>query len=215
MTNTTEQAVVWKQYPKYPFIEANQFGEIRTVDRYVTRKDGSKRLIKGHVLKQHPNKKGYLQVGVRVNGKKVTLRVHRIIASCFLPNPDNLPQVNHKDCDKTNNNVSNLEWCTNEYNIAYKEKYGKSAAEVLGRSVLAVNLKNREVSFFKTQSEAARQLKVNVGNINHIVRKRGRLKTTGGFWFCNADSNAVEKTRVKFGNDVADKVEKLMNENCD
>lgn len=71
-------------------------------------------------LKPFPNKKGYLSVCIR--GKHV--RVHRLVALAFIPNPDNKPQINHKDCNKNNNSVSNLEWCTNSYNHAHKMAHG-------------------------------------------------------------------------------------------
>ena len=119
MTNTENQKVIWRSYPEYPFIEVNQLGEIRTIDRTVTRKNGRKCSVKGRVLKQSDNGHGYMRVVFSVNKKTVTLYVHRAVATCFLPNPDNLPQINHIDCNPKNNSVSNLEWCTPQYNIAY------------------------------------------------------------------------------------------------
>ena len=119
MNQITDEEVVWKTFPdpKYPFIEADQFGEIRTIDHYVQVKGQEKRLVKGHVLKQQRDRYGYMFVCFGVNGKTVNLKVHRIVATCFIPNPLGLPQVNHKDNNKTNNAVSNLEWCTLEYNM--------------------------------------------------------------------------------------------------
>lgn len=206
MTNTKEQTVVWKQYPDYPFIEVNQYGEIRTVDRYVGYKNRGKRLYKGHILKQQLDRYGYLYVTFRANGKRMHLKSHRAVAICFLPNPKGLPQVNHIDCNPTNNVVSNLEWCTGEYNNAYREKNGTA----LNCPVFAVDLKTFEILCFKSQREAGRQLGFGHCNIGHVVR--GVYSQTHGFWFCYADENAVEKARARFGNDVADEVEKLMNE---
>lgn len=278
MTNKEKDQVVWRPYPDYPFIEANQFGEIRTKDRYISCKNGVKRFVKGHSLKQYLNPNGYLYIDFSVNGKRVHLRVNRVVAVCFLPNPDNLPEVNHIDCDRTNNAVSNLEWCSREYNIQHREKHGIA----LKRPVFAANLKTSKVSYFESQSEASRQLGVNDGSINNVVK--GRLNQAGGylftenkseitkekiqevrnsvhfwgeviaidlktleifhfesqseaarqldidsrrisdcindrrrqvydFWFCDVDENAIEKTRSKFGDDVASKVEELMNDN--
>lgn len=204
MTNTKKQNVIWRSYPDYPFIQANQFGEIRTVDHYTESKDGRRWLVKGHVLKQGVTQDGYLRVGISVNGKQVQLNVHRIVATCFLPNPNNLPEVNYKDCNRANNNVNNLEWCTREYNNAYKEKYGvptKEISKVLRKPVFAVNLKTSEVSRFESQREAARQLGVNCRNINNVLK--GRQKQTHGYWFCYADEHTVEKIRAKFGDEVA------------
>ena len=74
---------------------------------------------KEKILKLIKDKDGYLQVTLCKNGIQKNYKVHRLVAEAFLPNPDNLPQVNHKDENKLNNNVDNLEWCTNEYNINY------------------------------------------------------------------------------------------------
>ncbi|AXH75738.1 MAG: HNH endonuclease [Bacteriophage sp.] len=204
MTNT-KQKEVWKTYPEYPFIEANQFGEIRTKDRFVEYKNGSKRLIKGRVLKQYLNKSGYMFVHFGLNGKLVNLSVHRVVAICFIPNPDKKPEVNHIDNDRTNNVVSNLEWCSRQYNLDYKKKFG-----TFGRPVIAVNLDTSEISWFETRSEAARQLDANQSKICKVIK--GKVNKTKGYWFCDADLTAVEKTRKKFDNEIACKVKELMSE---
>lgn len=278
----TEKDVVWKPYPEYPFIEANQFGQIRTRDRYVPSKGGSKRLVKGHILKQYLNPGGYLYVQFGMSGKLVNLRVNRVVAICFVPNPLGLPEVNHIDNNPKNNIASNLEWCTHQENIVYREKHGipaKEATKGLRKPVFAVNLETLEVLRFESQSEAARQLGVDQRSINSVLKGRYiqtggywfteneneiteekireiktnthfvggviaiNLKTlevslfksqneavrqleiyasninkvlkcfyrkTHGYWFCYADENAVEKTRAKFGDDLASEVEKLM-----
>lgn len=82
--------------------------------------------VNGKLMKPYRSTKGYLQIDISLDGRKrenrVHLAVHRLVAMAFIPNPDNLPQVNHKDEDKTNNCVDNLEWCTNEYNANYGTK---------------------------------------------------------------------------------------------
>ena len=115
MKNIKKQATIWKRFPKIPFIEANQFGEIRTIDHWTTYKNGRRKLIKGRILRQYNDGRGYMQVSVSVNGKRITLKVHRIVAVCFIPNPNGYPEVNHIDCDRSNNRVDNLEWCTSQY----------------------------------------------------------------------------------------------------
>lgn len=70
-------------------------------------------------LKPHLNKYGYYVVGLISEREKKSFLVHRLVAMAFIPNPDKLPIINHKDEVKTNNCVDNLEWCTNDYNIHY------------------------------------------------------------------------------------------------
>ena len=118
----TKQKEVWKTYPEYTFIEVSNLGRVRTKDRYVRGRNESKRLIKGRVLKQELLPCGYMYVQFSMNGKNFCLRVHRMVAITFIPNPNNLPEVNHIDNDPTNNAVNNLEWCSRKYNEAYKKK---------------------------------------------------------------------------------------------
>lgn len=73
-----------------------------------------------HVLTEHVINSGYKSVHlIDENGKRHNKTVHRLVATEFIPNPDNLPVVNHKDEDKTNNQVSNLEWCTQSHNMTW------------------------------------------------------------------------------------------------
>lgn len=92
------------------------------------------------LLKMSKDKDCYLIVNLCKDGKRKMFRVHRLVAEAFIPNPDNLPQVNHKDEDKTNNFVGtpendykdgNLEWCTNEYNVNYGTRTEKTSKSVL------------------------------------------------------------------------------------
>lgn len=85
----------------------------------------------GRQLKQR-EKKGYMEVNIYNKGKRKTMLVHRLVAQAFIPNPSNLPQVNHKDENPRNNNVDNLEWCTQKYNNnygTYKERARKRMLE--------------------------------------------------------------------------------------
>ena len=208
MSDETKEKEIWKQYPKYPWIEASNLGRVRTKDRTIVDKNGKKRFVKGRVLKQHLDNNGYLCVRFRVNGKLVHLRVHRIVAISFIPNPNNCPEVNHKDNDRTNATVSNLEWCSKQYNLDYKNNFGTSPADVQGKSVIAVNLKTGKVLKFESQHEAARQLEILAQSINKVLK--GRMNKTHDYWFCYVNENVVEKVRAKFGDKVANEVEKLM-----
>ena len=97
----------WKNIIGYEGLyEVSNIGNVRNVRRNT-------------LLRLSKNKYGYIQVWLYKNGIKTGLKVHRLVAEAFLPNPDNLPQVNHLDEDKTNNSVDNLEWCDQKYNVNY------------------------------------------------------------------------------------------------
>ena len=171
----------WKKHPYIEGIEVSSFGRVRSV--------------KGHYYTNFINKKGYLRVQSRINGKRTTKLVHRLVVQTFIPNPNNLPQVNHKDGNRTNNNVSNLEWCDNSYNQKYREKFGISNAEALGSPVLAINLTTLEVSQYPSQKEAGIVLGFFPQHISDVIK--GKQKQTHGFWFVNADEKAVDITKRK------------------
>lgn len=174
MNNSVES---WKRHPDIDKIEVSSFGRVRSV--------------KGNCYKNSLVNSGYLQVEFRVNGKRIHKYVHRLVAETFLSNHDNLPQVNHKDNNRTNNNVSNLEWCTISYNAKYREKFGKGSS----KRVFAINLTTLEVSHFRSQGEASRELGVNRQNINSVIK--GKYKSTHGYWFVNDDDNADDAIKHK------------------
>lgn len=111
-----------KTHKKY---QISNFGRIRSL--YVMR--NNKKIYRIHYLKWTLNKKGYCQTRLCIDGKMTgILRAHRAVAIAFLPNPNNLPQVNHKDGNKLNNNVNNLEWCTNKENAIHSKEHKLNSA---------------------------------------------------------------------------------------
>ncbi|AZA17321.1 MAG: HNH endonuclease (endogenous virus) [Lactobacillus phage ViSo-2018a] len=162
-------------------------------------------------MKQRDNGHGYMFVSFSVNGKRIYLYVHRIVAICFIPNPNNYLEINHIDCNRVNNRLDNLEWCTHQENMTYSNKLGHMVNGNPGHHVIAVNPETSEVFWFESQREAGRQLGFYQSNIRSVLK--GQYAQTGGYWFCDADENAVEKVRAKFGDEVANKVERLMSKN--
>ena len=185
---------IWKELSGVPGVEVSTFGRVRTLDRVVSGGNGT-RSLKGRILKQHNNKYGYPTVSIQINMKGATKTVHRLVAQAFIPNPNNLPQINHIDCDRTNNAVSNLEWCDGSYNQQYREKFGISNTEVQGYPLFAINLKTLEVLHFRSQGEAGRALGVSHQNITAVIK--GRRKHTGGYWFVNDDGHSVDVVKSK------------------
>lgn len=180
---------IWKAHPDIPGIEVSTFGRVRTLDKMVWNGKGM-RLAKGRVLKPGNDGNGYLKVGIQSDGKRTMKYVHRLVAETFIKNPDNLPQVNHKNCDRGNNNVENLEFCTVSYNNKYREKYGISNAESLGRPLLAVNLNTMEVLHFRSQGEASRSIGIDCRNVYKVLK--GKRNKTHGFWFKEDDGSNIE-----------------------
>lgn len=116
----------WRPIEGYEGLyEVSNTGRVRSLDMYVKIGYGSYRLHKGKVLSPGKNKDGYLLINLHCNEKNKKCLVHRLVAQAFIPNPDNLPQVNHKDEDKLNNRVENLEWCDAKYNINYGSRKDK------------------------------------------------------------------------------------------
>ena len=125
-------------------------------------------------LKQTLLNRGYLQVELYNNGVGKKFLIHRLVAEAYLPNPDNLPQVNHKDENKQNNSVENLEWCTEKENDNYGNR-NKNIARANATAVRCVELDR----IFESISEAARELNLCKSNICRCLKQQSR--TTGGY----------------------------------
>ena len=130
-------------------------------------------------LKPYLMKTGYCRVHLhKPNGEIEDFLIHRLVAEAFIPNPDNLPQVNHKDECKTNNCVENLEWCDNFYNSNYgthNERVGKAHS----KTVFQITLDGKFVKEWKSTREVERILGINTTCIS--LACRGIYKTAGGY----------------------------------
>lgn len=120
------------------YYEVDQFGRVYGCERHIPVDDNGRLYVKpvfGKQMKQALHTKGYKIVSLTRDGRTKTAFVHRLVAEAFLPNPDALPYVNHKDEDKTNNFLENLEWCTAQYNSTYGNARKKQAKKIKGVSL--------------------------------------------------------------------------------
>lgn len=141
-----------------------------------------KSLRKGIILKPSLNGSQYLRVGLYKDGKQKYFTIHRLVAERFVPNPDNLPQVNHKNGNKYKNNAENLEWVTHQQNVIHfyktnpKREKGANSKQMVAQICLKTN---KVIDTFKSFSEAERKTGVDRRYISFVVKHR--LKTTCGY----------------------------------
>jgi len=117
---------VWKTIPNTNgFYEASSYGQIKSIDRFVQHNYGGLKKAWGRVLRQSKQRNGYLAVPICVLGKERRMNIHRLVALAFLG--ESTLQVNHIDGNKTNNHISNLEYCTSSDNLKHSFKLGLSS----------------------------------------------------------------------------------------
>ena len=129
---------------------------------------------------------GYIKFAPRINGKKCYFRVHRLVATKFIPNPENKPQVNHKDGNKQNNNKDNLEWCTGKENINHAWKNKLKTSDHLKKKVKQIDINTGEViAIYNSIIEASNKNGIARQYIGQVCLGKG--KSAGGFkWeMCN------------------------------
>lgn len=159
----------WKIIENYTNYEVSNKGNIRG---YKNRKIMEK--IPHNIIPQE-DYKGYLYVNLyNKNGMK-SIKIHRLVAKAFIPNPNNLSQVNHKDEDKKNNDVSNLEWCSSIYNVNYGTGHKRSCntrRKCCTKAIVQYDLKGNIINEFFSLSEASRVLNISLGSISDSLKGR-------------------------------------------
>ena len=137
----------------------------------------------GRELKQRTSFGPYPNVTLFIKGKSKLFNIHRLVAKAFIPNPDNKPQVNHIDCNKTNNHVSNLEWATPQENVDHMIANGKKFVHhgekhanctITDETVAAI----REMCKTRPQLDAVREFGVSKAQVSRIVTGKRRQKET-------------------------------------
>lgn len=122
----------------------------------------------------------YKKVGLSKNGIQNTLYIHRLVANAFLENSNNYTHINHKDENKHNNNVNNLEWCTNKYNINYGNAQKKKGKQQVRYKVAQINDNGDIIKIWNSSREVAETLGLNIRTIRKSCSCN--LKNCGFYW---------------------------------
>lgn len=178
---------VWKDVKGYEdYYQVSNRGNIKSKDRLIEIDDyqnahaycsGFSYIKPGRMICSELNKFGYEVVGLYKDKKRKGHMVHRLVAEAFINNPGNLPYINHKDENKLNNCVDNLEWCTAKYNTNYgtcltRRSISQQYTNKRMKPVIAYN--NLEMLEFVSIRSAARQLNLNQSNISCAIKKNHR-----------------------------------------
>lgn len=185
---------IWKDIPNYEGIyKVSNLGRVKSLGRR-----GKGCSIEDIILKPSLNKDGYELVNLKdSNHIAKWFTVHRLVAMCFIPNPNNYGEVNHKDEVKNNNVVSNLEWCTRRYNVGYgtvrerqsNNKKGQSN-DWLNKPIIQYSLNGEFIAEYDSTTQAAKVLSQTLNKdwekikkaINNQLRKYPNGKSCGYKW---------------------------------
>ena len=173
----------WKEIENtYGLLEVSNYGRVRSNMR------------DGRILKATPDKKGYLRLRVTIRREKRAYKVHRLVAKAFVPNPENKPQVNHIDGDKTNNRADNLEWVTNHENAHHaidNDLWGNvfeaSRRTAAGQSKAIVAYKDGQAIEFKSIHQAEQA----IGSRHIIDVLKGKRKQAKGYTFAYKEGGDI------------------------
>lgn len=166
---------IWKDIKGYEGLyQISNLGNVKSLNYRNTR-------VKKN-LTPKINKDGYLWVELRKNTIPKPLLVHRLVGMEFIPNPNNYPEINHKDENKANNNVENLEWCTRTYNVLYsldKHPKRRHGVKKVNENVVQKTLDGEVFEIYSNSLDAARKNKYSQWSILECCR--GNRKTAYGY----------------------------------
>ena len=160
---------IWKDIEGYEGIyQISNYGRVKSLERWVKIGD-NKRIIKSGIRTIKINNSGYNIISLFKDGKEKTCLIHRLVAEAFIPNPENLPEINHKDENKTNNRVDNLEWCTHEYNTKHGTRIERMGLKHR-KPVVQLNANNEIIGIFDGAVSAGEKLNIDRRGISKCCR---------------------------------------------
>lgn len=187
---------IWRDIKGFEGIyQISNIGNIRSLTRKVKTFNGF-RTSKGQILKPQKTNTGYYSIDLRLNQKHNYFSVHRLVAETFIPNPNNLPIINHKDSNPLNNNVNNLEWCNQSYNVKYSYINGNAKPTSgcfkkgnIPHNLTKVSQYDKEGNFIKTYSSVRLAAKsINRAPTSIFNCLGGRTKYSAGYIWRYADN---------------------------
>jgi hypothetical protein len=144
---------IWKDIKGYEGLyQISNHGRVKSLDRFIIDKNGVSKFKKGCVLKQGSYSNGYKFVQLRPIITQHNWSVHRLVAIHFIDNPLNKQCINHKDCNRTNNHVDNLEWCTHSENTLHSRIHGSAKFCYIEKPITIKHSITNEIKHFETQS---------------------------------------------------------------
>ena len=188
---------IWRDIPGYEgFYQVSNFGEVKSVDAKWSCMHNGKQIFKyrvGRKLKQFPNSRDYLRVGLTKNNRQF---VHRLVAQSFIDNPNNKPHINHKDGNPQNNRFDNLEWVTHQENLKYywdnfaneshretSRNNGKKLRKYAGQTAKKVNQIDMStgeiIKTWDSALAAERELGIDNSSIRRVIY--GDYRHAGGY----------------------------------
>ena len=155
---------------------------IKDFENYLIDEEGQIFSLLSHKFLKHNIKKdGYHEISLYKDGKRTTKKVHRLVAECFLPNPNNYPEINHKDENKDNNTFNNLEWCDGKYNTNYGTGNQRRSSAMDNKKICVkqYDLEGNFIKEYPSMKEAERQTGISTGSISKVCSQQ--RKSAGGY----------------------------------